>query len=79
MGLRSFVGQLAVLHQHVAQRLIHVAGHAAGVAADIDVGTLVQPVAHGCSMLADAILDIDLVGLVAREGGVQVVLSLIHI
>ena len=48
-----------------------VLGHAGGVAADVEVGAALEPGVELGGVLLHAVLDVDLVGLVAGEGGVE--------
>src|SRR5262245_6843819 len=57
----------SVLTEHVSQCTIHVAGHALFIAADIHVRALAHPAAQFMCVLGDAVLDVDLLGLVAGE------------
>ena len=58
--------------QHFLERGVHVARHALPIAADVDVGALLKHEARDArSRLADPLLHIDLLLLVARERCVQ--------
>src|SRR5262245_1503535 len=61
----------ALLGRDLQQRVLDVLGHAPGVAADIEVRALLQPTPPLGSVLAYTVLDVDLVGLIAREGEVE--------
>ena len=52
---------------------VDILGHARGVAADVEVGTLLEPSEEFLGGLQHAVLDIDLLGLVAGERGVETV------
>src|SRR5712691_5967901 len=58
----------AVLGDDVDQRALDVAGHALGVAADIDVGAVGEPGPEIAADLAHPILDVELLLGVARPG-----------
>src|SRR5262249_26963768 len=70
-GLGGGPVHLAVLGDQEDQRGIDVLGHALGVAADIDVRPALQPRPQPRRVFAHAMLDVDLVRLVAREGEVK--------
>src|SRR5471032_1925826 len=53
------------------QRGVDVLGHAAGIATDIDTGTLLQPAPQLRAGFEHALLHVDLFGLVTGESGVQ--------
>src|ERR1043165_4094877 len=55
------------------QRVLDVLGHALGVATDVEVRALLQPLPELGGSLLHAVLDIDLLRLVAREGEVEAV------
>ena len=46
-----------------------VLGHAFGIAADVKVGSTVEPAPEFGSLLEHAVLDVDFLGLIARESG----------
>src|SRR5690606_13832737 len=58
----------AVLRDDVDKGLVDVLGHAGGVAADVEVGAGVDPLPYVLAVLAHAVLDVDLLRLVAGEG-----------
>src|SRR5713101_2242066 len=62
----------ALLGRNLQQRVLDVLGHALGIAADIEVRAFLQPAPELGRVLAQAVLDVDLLGLVAREGEIEV-------
>src|SRR4051794_31765158 len=68
---RSLGRQTALLGDDLKERAVDVAGHSPGVAADVEVGPLLEPTPELAGALAHPVLDVDLLGLVAREGGVE--------
>src|ERR1700733_6287206 len=50
---------------------LYILGHAGGVAADIEVGSALEPLVELFAVLLHAVLNVDLTGLVAGEGGVE--------
>src|SRR5690606_13480325 len=64
-------GIAAVFGHDVVQGLIHVLGHALGVAADVEVPAGFEPRPEFGAGLAHAVLHVELVGLVAGKGGVD--------
>src|SRR5262245_48418591 len=65
-------GREAAMRAHdLGQRAVDVARHAFGVAADIDMRAGLEPRPQLPPVLAHPVLDVDLVLLVAREGGVE--------
>ena len=55
----------------VEQGCLYILGHTGGVAADVEVGSPLQPLVEIFAALLHAVLDVDLAGLVAGEGGVE--------
>src|SRR5665213_1896617 len=64
-------GAVRALGDDVQQRHFDVLGHAGGVAADVEVGPLLQPCEELFGVLLHTVLDVDLFALVARERRVQ--------
>ena len=54
----------------IARRIIRSA-HALGIATDIDMRALLQPLPEQSGLLQHAMLYVDLLGLIARERGIQ--------
>jgi hypothetical protein len=50
------------------QRRVHIARHARGIAADIEMGAILQPAPQVRALFEHAVLDIDLLALVAGKG-----------
>ena len=46
-----------------------VLGHAFGISADVKVGSTIEPSPEFGPLLEHAVLDVDFLGLIAREGG----------
>ena len=46
-----------------------ILGHAFGIAADVKVGSTIEPSPEFGPLLEHAVLDVDFLGLIAREGG----------
>src|SRR5580704_13507234 len=61
----------AVLRRDFQQRVLDVLGHALGIAADIEMRALVEPRPELGRVLAHAMLNVDLLRLVARESEVE--------
>src|SRR5712671_3083960 len=53
------------------QRAAHVLGHLLGVAADIEIGAVLEPLDQLAAAIPQAVLDVDLLRRVAREGDVH--------
>ena len=63
----------AFLGGNVAQGLVDVLGHAGGVSADVEDGTVLQPFPKFASALGHLVLDVDFLGLIARPGKIEFV------
>ena len=61
----------ALLGCDLQQSLLDILGHALGIAADIEVRACFQPAPQLDCVLAHAVLDVDLLGLIAREGRIE--------
>src|SRR5260370_15134236 len=61
----------AVLRGDFEQRVVDVLGHALGVAADIEMRAFVEPRPELGRVLAHAMLNVDFLGLVARESEIE--------
>jgi hypothetical protein len=48
---------------------VDVFGHAFGIAADVKVGSTIEPAPEFGPLLEHAVLDVDFLGLITREGG----------
>ena len=72
-SVTSFVGQAlqGLLTEHFAQHPVDTAGHALQAAADVQGRALVDPAPQFIRRFMQAVLDIDLLRLVAGEGQVQ--------
>ena len=55
------------------QGRVDILGHARGIAADVEIGALLEPGVKFLGCLQHAVLDIDLLGLIAGEGGGELV------
>src|SRR5690348_4915639 len=66
-------GMAAVRHGDVDERGMDVPGHVVGVAADVQVRAFLQPGVELPALLAQAVLHVDLLRGVAREGEVEAV------
>jgi hypothetical protein len=71
VGLGGFAGFRAVFFDDGDERLVDVVGHADGIAADVEVGAFLQPGVEFRAVLDHAVLDVDLLRLVARERDVE--------
>ena len=54
---------------HLVHRFVDVGRHAFGVAADVKDGAALEPLPEGGALFDDLVLHVDLVILVARPGG----------
>ncbi len=54
-----------------AQRGVDIGGHARGITADVEVRAVLDPVVEFATAPAQRVLDVDLLGLVAREREVE--------
>lgn len=61
-----------MLGDDVAQGAVDVFGHARGVAADVEVGAVLEPGPQLGAVITHPVLDVDLGALVAGEGQVEV-------
>ena len=59
---------MAVVVGHPDERGVDVLGHPARVAADVDVGAVLEPAKQLSGLLEHAVLHVDLFGLVAGKG-----------
>ncbi len=70
-SLRVFGATAAVRGDGFQKRGFDVGGHAFGVAADVEVAALIEPAPEFGGVLADAVLDVNLEGLIAGEGEIE--------
>src|SRR5580698_6745388 len=66
-----FQGSVGALGDDVQQGEFDVLGHARGVAADVEVGTTFEPLVESSAMHLHAVLNVDLLRLIAREGSIK--------
>ena len=71
MGFGGSRIHAAFLADDVGEAAIDIARHAGGIAADIEMRAVLEPRPQFGGVLQHAVLDVDLVVLVAREGGVE--------
>src|SRR5690606_19856003 len=69
--LRPLLAHAALLADDVEQRLVHVPGHALGIAADVEVRAPLQPLVQPPRLLPQPVLDVHLLRAVARERDVH--------
>ena len=62
-------GHATLLGNDVTQNQVDLPGHVGGVTTHVKVGLLLQQLADKRSVLLQAVLDIDLLGTLTREGG----------
>lgn len=62
-------GHAPLLGDDVAEHQVDFAGHVGRVTADVEVGLLLEQLADKLGVLLQTVLDVDLLGPLAREGG----------
>lgn len=67
--LSLLLGNATVLGDNGRQDRIDLARHVRRVAADVEVGFLLEELVDELGILLEAVLDVDLFGAVTREGG----------
>src|SRR6185437_4891659 len=73
VGAGRFGIHPAMLGDDLMERLVDVARHTGGVAADVEPGPVLEPGPQTGSVFAHPVLDVDLAALVAGEGCVEAV------
>ena len=68
---RGFLATPAVVHDDVEQCAVHIRRHALGIAADVEMGTVLEPAEEFAALFAQAILDVNPLGGIPREGDVE--------
>ena len=62
---------MALVGKDIDEGLMNILGHAIGIAANIEIGPFLQPLVNVIGILDQAILDIDLKGLVSGKSEIQ--------
>src|SRR4051812_24749410 len=69
--LRTICGHAALLSRNLQNRRVYILCHSRGVAANVDTGTVFDPLPEDARALHHAILDVYLASLIAGERSVQ--------
>src|SRR5271155_1328987 len=64
-------GAVGAAGDDVKEGGLYILGHAGSVAADVEVGSALEPLVELFAVLLHAVLNVDLARLVAGEGGVE--------
>lgn len=63
------LGNASLLGNDVAQDGVNLARHVGGVTADVEIGLLLKELVDLLSSFLETVLDVDLLGTIAGEGG----------